>query len=143
MPHSLARESVDAPLEDLWNVLLQKVLAPDQFILGALDPEVLSRTPRVVMRRMKFRGLELYERIEIDEEARSIAFYLIENPVYTGQVVNRIVRDGHQLYLELERSWDPIDPTVDPLDPEDMVRSLERTTRGIRFQAETLRARSA
>jgi len=136
LPQSTTRIPVHAPLETLWAVLRDKMLHPDGYIQRAHGPEILETFPDGVRRRMHFRGLVLEERITVDPQSREIAFVLLDHPVYRGSVINRIVRQGGELYLEMVRSWTPLDPGVDPLDHQEMVRSLERTARNIRDRAE-------
>lgn len=136
MPESSVRLSVGASAERLWSVLRDKVVHPDAYIHRASDPRVLEELPDGCIRCMVFRGLELLERVTLDADHGEIRFVLLDNPVYEGQVVNRILQEGDRVYLELVRTWRPRRPEVDPLDHDEMVRSLERTAGNLKRRAE-------
>jgi hypothetical protein len=136
MPESTVRLPVAATAERLWQVLQDKVVHPDGYIHRASDPRVLEQHPDGCVRRMVFRGLELLERITIDPVHLEIRFVLLGNPIYQGHVVNRILCQGDRIFLELVRHWRPRDPEVDPLDSEEMVRSLEHTAGNLKRRAE-------
>lgn len=139
MPSSVAETEVGASVETVWGVLLEKVERPDRFVVTAREARVLGKRGLEVERVMRFRDLELRERIRIDPEAHSILFTLLEHPIYEGWVVNRVEPAGEgRSRLVLERRWIPREPGQDPLDEADMERSLATTTGNIRRRAEEL-----
>lgn len=108
MPKTACSVSVNAPVETVWNLLIDKIRHPERYVPGVTRVTILEASDAGVLREMTAGGLKVTERITQDAERREVVFTLVDHPVYMGQVVNRIAvgRDGRPV-LEYVMNWMP------------------------------------
>src|SRR5690349_4979284 len=97
------RVPVRTSLETLWALLVDKIRNPDRYIAGVEKVEILEDVgPLAIERRMHLRSASsrvtaVRERIVADEATHTVVFKLLDDPVFTGWVVNVIHEEGEQL----------------------------------------------
>jgi hypothetical protein len=90
MPHATHTEPVNASVETIWRLLVDKIENPGAYLPGVRRVEILERTPDFVLRRLVTDTLELTERIARDARRLEIVYSLVDHPLYFGTVTNRI-----------------------------------------------------
>ncbi|MBU2677741.1 MAG: DUF1857 family protein [Gammaproteobacteria bacterium] len=106
------RTRVNAPIEILWQHLLEKVETPEKFIPAVTRSEILGRPgPNTVDRLMYLDDgtgeKPTREVITSDIHTRCIIFKMIDNPVWSGFVANTIIddADGNGPELDITMHW--------------------------------------
>jgi hypothetical protein len=100
-------EIVSSSLENLWNLLLEKVEHPDRTIKEVQEVRVLERFSDGILRQMKALDMIITERIVIDESKKEIKFTLINHPKYNGYFINRIQElESGLLELTYVQDWE-------------------------------------
>jgi len=135
MPCCTHRVTVNAPLETVWALLLDKLEHPQRYIESVMDYAILDRGEGWLLREMELPGEQwLRERITIDEVNRTQTYTLVEHPTFEGRVVNRVraLPGGSGVELEFDMDWRarPGSPEP-PEDPCGMIRSALEHTRDI------------
>ena len=98
------RARVNAPIDVLWQHLLEKVEAPEKFIPAVTRSEILGRPgPNTVDRLMYLDDgtgeKPTREIITSDVHTRCIVFKMADNPVWRGFVTNTVLDDGDGLAI--------------------------------------------
>ena len=109
-------EQINATLEILWILLLDKVQHPDTTIKEITHVEVLQKYDDGILRQMHALGMTIRERITIDEQNKIVRFDLIENSMFTGYFLNKIEGYDGKLTLIYEQNWIPIMPQARELE---------------------------
>lgn len=113
MPQASYSSPVNSSLTILWNLLLDKIENPQKYISEVKESKIIEKTPNGVIREMQTSKLKLLEKITVDETAKEVCFTLIDHPVFTGSVINKIdipANDGEPLLLTFSLNWQPKDP---------------------------------
>jgi hypothetical protein len=121
-------EQINATLEILWILLLDKVQHPDTTIKEITHVEVLQKYDDGILRQMHALGMTIRERITIDEQNKIIRFDLIENPMFTGYFINKIEDSDEKLTLIYEQNWIPITPQAMELEtkfPQILIKGVQ------------------
>ena len=121
-------EQINATLEILWILLLDKVQHPDTTIKEITHVEVLQKYDDGILRQMHTLGMTIRERITIDEQNKIIRFDLIENPMFTGYFINKIEDSDEKLTLIYEQNWIPITPQARELEtkfPQILIKGVQ------------------
>ncbi|VEP13022.1 Ethyl tert-butyl ether degradation EthD [Hyella patelloides LEGE 07179] len=105
--------AVKAPLETVWEVVVDKIENTSRYNPEAQNPQILARYYNGVLRQMKALGMTVKEKIVIDKEAGTIVHTLLDNPFFTGKIVNQLVRPtaSHSqdpLKISYTLDWQPI-----------------------------------
>ncbi|NJL53113.1 MAG: DUF1857 family protein [Hydrococcus sp. SU_1_0] len=100
---------VYAPLDKVWNIVLDKVANPSRYNPEAKNPQILERYSDGLIRQMDALGITIKERIAIDRPTGTITHYLLDNPYFTGKIVNRVTTTESQniQHVSYTLSWQP------------------------------------
>ena len=121
-------EQINATLEILWILLLDKVQHPDTTIKEITHVEVLQKYDDGILRQMHTLGMTIRERITIDEQNKIIRFDLIENSMFTGYFLNKVEGYDEKLILIYEQNWIPITPQARELEikfPQILIKGVQ------------------
>ena len=121
-------EQINATLEILWILLLDKVQHPDITIKEITHVEILEKYDDGILRQMHALGMTIRERITIDEQNKIIRFDLIENSMFTGYFINKIECSDEKLTLIYEQNWIPITPQAMELEtkfPQILIKGVQ------------------
>ena len=121
-------EQINATLEILWILLLDKVQHPDTTIKEITHVEVLQKYDDGILRQMHALGMIIRERITIDEQNKIIRFDLIENSMFTGYFINKVEGSDEKLTLIYEQNWIPITPQAMELEtkfPQILIKGVQ------------------
>ncbi len=136
MPYSRHLVPVRAPLETVWELLLDKVEHPHRYIESVLDFAILGQGEDWTLREMTLPGCAtLREFIRVDATAHTLVHTLVDHPCFEGEVINRVTRvPGREDLVELEFAMDWLlrpGAQAPEDDPADLVRSAVEHTREI------------
>ena len=137
MPKASHSVQVNAPVDTVWRLLVDKIENPGRYVPGVENVKVLERQPGYVVRRMKVGDVEVVERITAFEQMHEVDFVLVDHPVYAGQVVNRIeppLRPGLSCTLTFTLDWRRKDGRPDTLDLQPNVEQAIRKTKALAEQ---------
>ena len=122
-------EQINATLEILWILLLDKVQHPDTTIKEITHVEVLQKYDDGILRQMHALGMTIRERITIDEQNKIVRFDLIENSMFTGYFINKVEGSDEKLTLIYEQNWIPITPQARELEtkfPQILIKGVQQ-----------------
>ena len=125
---------VHAPLDAVWKLLVDKVEKPQTYLPGVVQSRILQHYGNGVLRELKGDGLQIKEKVVIDKGHGEVHYFLLEHPLFTGRVVNRVVPSSVQ---------SPVAPQlltieVDWLPKNEQAERLIRTAIPDQIQAEAL-----
>lgn len=140
MPFHRVSASVFASAESVWAVLLDKMDHPQRYIEDALDVEVLERNPADMVRQLVLPGgITFRERVVPHPATRTITFTLLDHPLYEGQVVNQLQKDGEgRTELVFELDWTLRPGCVEMRDPEEVLDLIRTSVMHTKRIAEAL-----
>lgn len=103
---------VHAPLDTVWKLLVDKVEKPQTYLPGVVHARIVQHYGNGVLREIKGEGLQIKEKVVIDRAHGEIHYFLLEHPLFSGQVINRVVPSSVQSpvapqFLTIEVEWVP------------------------------------
>lgn len=119
---------VNAPIEVLWDLLVDKIENPQRYVPGVSDVKILEKDGKSVLRQMTTPEITVKERITYDEDSREVVFTLVEHPQFSGEVLNKIIvppdnKPSDPVILEFILDWQPLNPQA-PRDEPDMSETI-------------------
>ena len=121
MPKASHSVQVKAPVDVVWRLLVEKITNPAASVPGVEGVKILDRQPGFVVRQMTVGGMQVVERITAFEQSHEVDYVLVDNPVYAGQVVNKIVpplRPGLSCPLTYTMDWRRKDGQPDTMETQ-------------------------
>jgi len=120
---------VNASLQTLWNLLLDKIENPGRYIAGVEESKILSRDENGVLREMRTCERIIKEKITVDEQAREVRFTLVDHPLFSGQVINKIIPplNNHSTNpptLNFTLNWEPANEEVQKNSQEELTQMI-------------------
>jgi uncharacterized protein (DUF302 family) len=111
---------VHAALDTVWKLLIEKVEQPQSYMPGVIQSRILQHYGNGVLREIKCEGMQIKEKVVIDKAHGEIHYFLLEHPLFTGRVVNRVVPSAVQSpvapqLLTIEVDWVPKDEEAERL----------------------------
>jgi hypothetical protein len=109
-------EKINCSEEKLWDLLLDKAEHPEKTIKQVTESKILEKYPNGFLREMTAVGLNIKEKIIIDEKLHEIKFVLVDNENFDGHFLNKIENKNGELILTYIQDWKPKNPEVQDLD---------------------------
>jgi ribosome-associated toxin RatA of RatAB toxin-antitoxin module len=81
---------VNAPLEVLWNLLIDKIENPQKYVPGISQVNILAKDNDHVLREMTIPTGIIKEKITYNVNTKEVVFTLVDNPNFSGTVINKI-----------------------------------------------------
>ena len=111
---------VHAALDTVWKLLIEKVEQPQSYMPGLVQSRILQHYGNGVLREIKGDGMLIKEKVVIDKSHGEVHYFLLEHPLFTGRVVNRVVPSSVQSpvapqVLTIEVDWIPKDEQAELL----------------------------
>lgn len=140
MPFFSHRVPVQADMDRLWSLLVDKIRHPEKYVPGVEQVRILKELgPLSVERLMHVRspaGLKpIHELIVADTSTRSVLFKLLDDPVYSGWVLNVVYEESGRLELEYALYWS-VREGVQPAAAPDLKAAIEGAVEHTRALAE-------
>ena len=130
---------INAPIEIIWQVILDELDRPQQYSGTIKDSNVLERFPGGLLREISVPDASVREKITYDREALKIKSSLVGHPDINGTISKQLTPDQHvqnRWHIQSELKWQTTKGEV-----EDMLRRnvkdfvMERLER-VRSQSE-------
>jgi hypothetical protein len=109
-------EKVNCSEQKLWDLLLDKAQHPEKTIKQVAESKIIQKYPDGFLREMTAVGLNIKEKITIDEKSHQIKFVLVDNESFDGYFLNKIENKNGELILTYIQDWKPKNPEVQDLD---------------------------
>lgn len=108
MPTATFSAPINAPVETVWEILLDKIEHPEHYAPGICGVRLHNRADGALDREMtRCDGRALKERIKADATDHRITFALEAHPMYDGTFTSRIDGADGDVSLHYELSWMP------------------------------------
>ncbi len=109
MPLCTHRVEVHAPAHVVWEFLVDKIQHPERYVPGVLGAVVEEMgDPQCLVRTVELEGdRRIKERVSWTPSTRTVCFVLLEDPEFTGFVVNQVMEDEGRVLLEHTMNWRP------------------------------------
>ena len=111
-------EKINCSEQKLWSLLLDKAEHPEKTIKQVTESKILQKYPNGFLREMTAVGLNIKEKIIIDEKSRQIKFVLVDNENFDGYFLNKLENEGDDLILTYVQDWKPKNPQTQNLDSQ-------------------------
>jgi uncharacterized protein (DUF302 family) len=134
---------VHAALDTVWKLLIEKVEQPQSYMPGVVQSRILQHYGNGVLREIKCEGMLIKEKVVIDKVHGEIHYFLLEHPLFTGRVVNRVVPSAVQSpvapqLLTIEVDWAPKDEEAERLIQSGIPDQIQREVLTLKQRAEAL-----
>ena len=111
---------VHAALDTVWKLLIEKVEQPQSYMPGVVQSRILQHYGNGVLREIKGDGMLIKEKVVIVKVHGEIHYFLLEHPLFSGKVVNRVVPSSVQSpvapqILTIDVEWLPKDEQAEQL----------------------------
>lgn len=135
--------AVNAALDTVWKLLIEKVEQPQNFLPGVIHSRILQHYGNGVLREVKRDGMLVKEKVVIDRTHGEIHYFLLEHPSFSGRVVNRVVASAAQnpatpQLLTVELDWTPKDEEAERRLAQELPEQLQREVLLLKERAESL-----
>ncbi|MEM0951216.1 MAG: AtaL-like protein [Cyanobacteria bacterium P01_H01_bin.74] len=165
MPNVEHFEPIQASLQVIWTVLLDRIENPERYMAGIASCTFLENTDTYAVRQVVMTNpgnasenadetdtaaVTLKEKITIDEAQGSVCYTLIDHALYNGQVYNKLIppaEDDEKAspVVLFEMQWTPKTPEVveieDQVAPE-LRQSMVLAVQYVKSMAEQLEQES-
>jgi len=134
---------VHAALDTVWKLLIEKVEQPQSYMPGVVQSRILQHYGNGVLREIKCNGMLIKEKVVIDKMHGEIHYFLLEHPLFTGKVVNRVVPSAVQSpvapqILTIEVDWAPKDEEAERLIQAAIPAQIQTEVLTVQQRAEAL-----
>jgi len=129
-------EKIRCAEQKLWNLLLEKAVHPEKTIKQVTKSKILEKHQDGFLREMTAVGLNIKEKITIDEKSHQIKFVLVDNENFDGYFLNKIENKNGELTLTYMQDWKPKNPEVQDLDLQ-FLPTLQNAVLAMKKLAET------
>ena len=143
MRHTSFSAYIYVPKEIVWKLMVDKIENPGYYLPGVLDVRIMERHGHTLMREVKAQGMFMKEIVPIDEPHGEIQYALLEHPLISGRVVNRLVSSSiqnpvapHRFTIEVE--WTPKDDDAEKIVQTDMPAQIQMEVLSLKKRAEEL-----
>ncbi|MCM0081569.1 DUF1857 family protein [Geomonas sp. Red32] len=134
---------IHAALDTVWKLLIEKVEQPQSYMPGVIQSRILQHYGNGLLREIKGEGMLIKEKVVIDRGHGEIHYFLLEHPLFSGKVVNRVVPSSVQnpvspQVLTIEVDWAPKDEKAEQILLAGMANQIQSEALAIKQRAETL-----
>lgn len=144
MPKIAYYVPVDAALQTIWDVLLDRIEHPGRYLGGLESCTFPEGNEDYAIREVVMNGELLRERITIDERQGEIRYQLLDHPLFAGDVYNALIPpDANdpkaKPVVQFRMDWRPLNAEAAALESEaeSMIEeSLQQAVNYVRDLAE-------
>ncbi|MGE0200265.1 MAG: AtaL-like protein [Candidatus Melainabacteria bacterium] len=147
MPHVTYSLAVEADIQDIWRVFLDKIEHPERYMALVKETRFLEDTETHILREIVTEDMALQEKITLNENMGLVDFALMNHPLFEGSVSHQITpalsapNQQHPL-ITLTMDWQPKNDTarqMEDLAAGQLQEHIEEAARHIKSMAEHLR----
>lgn len=131
---------VKAPLEQLWNTLMDEVEHPDSYNSGILGVDILERFHDGVLRSVKVPDADVREKVLFDFKNLTVESKLVGHPSLVGvikKVITPIEGNEGTFILESQIAWETTDDRVDGMIRRNMESFITMGLEQVKKRAES------
>ncbi|HEY9687559.1 MAG TPA: AtaL-like protein [Coleofasciculaceae cyanobacterium] len=141
MPKIEAFEPVDADMQTIWTVLLDRIEHPDRYLAGVDSFSFPEGNEDYALREVVLQGIPLRERITIDERQGEIRYELVDHPLFVGEVFNALVPPANddpkaKPVVQFRMEWQPRTLEARALEMETQAELEESMRHAVRYVKE-------
>jgi uncharacterized protein (DUF302 family) len=134
---------VHAALDTVWKLLMEKVEQPQIYLPGVVHSRILQHYGNGLLREVKGEGMLIKEKVVIDRAHGEVHYFLLEHPLFSGRVVNRVVPSSVQSpvapqLLTIEVDWVPKDEQAEQLIQTAIPDQIQSEVLAIKQRAEAM-----
>jgi hypothetical protein len=137
---------VDASLQTIWNVLLDRIEHPDRYLAGVESFSFPESEEDYAIREVVIQGAPLRERITIDERQGEVRYQLLDHPLFVGDVYNSLIPPAEddpkaKPVVQFRMDWQPLNAEAEAVEIEArdvLEESLQQAIQYVRDLAEHL-----
>lgn len=116
---------IDAELQTIWNVLLDRIEHPERYLAGVESFSFPESEEDYAIREIMMGDTPLRERITIDERQGEIRYQLLDHPLFTGDVYNALIpADTNdpkaKPVVQFRMDWQPLNDTAQAMEAESL-----------------------
>ncbi|MHC5674447.1 AtaL-like protein [Nostoc sp.] len=130
MPYSTFSTPVNASLTTLWKILLEKLEDPRSYIADVEEVNFFEKNENGMLREIKVRGTLVKERITINEQVREIKSTLVDHPLFSGYLLNKIdiptENSSDPLILTFSRNWHPLNEEAEKVNEAELAAHMQQ-----------------
>lgn len=130
MPYSTFSSPVNASLTTVWKILLEKLENPRSYIADVEEVNFFEKNENGMLREIKVRGTLLKERITINEQVREIKSTLVDHPLFSGYILNKIYlpteNSSDPLILTFSRNWHPLNEEAENINEAELAAHMQQ-----------------
>jgi uncharacterized protein (DUF302 family) len=139
---------VHAALDTVWKLLIEKVEQPQSYMPGVVQSRILQHYGNGVLREIKGEGMLIKEKVVIDKGHGEIHYFLLEHPLFSGRVVNRVAPSSVQnpmspQVLTIEVDWAPKDEQAEQIIQNLIPQQIQGEVLALKQRAEALEKEEA
>jgi hypothetical protein len=138
MPKLEAFVPVDADLQTIWRVLLDRIENPARYTVGVEQCHFVENTEDYAVRDLEMNGMVLRERISIDEAQGEVLYELVDHPLYSGTVVNALIPPDRndpkaKPVVQFRMNWKPLTSDAQTLDSQNHALIEDSLKQGVHY----------
>jgi hypothetical protein len=123
MPKLVYFVPVDAELQTIWDVLLDRIEHPDRYLAGVESFSFPESEPDYAVREVMIEGTPLKERITVDERVGEVRYELVEHPFFQGEVYNALIPPAAddpkaKPVVQFRMDWQPLNEEAHAVESE-------------------------
>jgi hypothetical protein len=123
MPHVTYHLGVNAPLQTIWNVLIDRIEHPERYQGGVKATPFIEGDEHYAIREIDLGEITIKEKITINEKEGEITYQLLEDPLFTGEVKNSLIPPAEDdkkatPVVQFTMDWHPLNNEAEALEVE-------------------------
>lgn len=135
---------VDAELQTIWSVLLDRIENPARYMGGIDSCRFVESEADYAVREIIIQGEPLQERITIDERMGEVRYQLVNHPLFAGDVYNALIPPASddpkaKPVVQFRMDWRPLTPEAQAIESESvepLTESIHQAVHYVRDLAE-------
>ena len=131
--------TVHAPMENIWNTLMDEVEHPEAYNAGILGVSILERFHDGVLRSVQVPDADVREKVIFDYENKVVESKLVGHPSLVGvikKVISPSTTHPQSFVLESHIQWEAIDDRVDGMIRRNMESFITKGLEQVKERAE-------
>jgi len=148
MPHLTHHCSVNADLQTIWTVLLDRIEHPERYQTGVESVKFPESTEEYALRELIVEGVPLRERITIDEPQGEIHYTLVDDPLFVGGFCTALIPPAPDdpratPVVQFRMNWTPLNDAAVMVEQEALPmleESIKKSVSHVKDMAEKMMA---
>lgn len=138
MPNLEYFTPVDADLQTIWSVLLDRIENPARYMAGVESCRFIENEPDYTVREVTVQGTPLIERISIDERQGEVIYQLVNHPLFSGRVVHALIPPASddlkaKPVVRFRMEWEPLNEEAQAIERESHTALEEGLKQGVHY----------